>query len=213
MKTILLFGAGKSATVLIEYLLRQAPEYGFLLKVIDADISLAKSKVAGSNFGEAIGLDITDNTLRLSEVERADIVISLLPPQLHLLVARDCLQAKKHLLTASYVTDELKALDPEARSRDLLFLCEMGLDPGIDHMSAMALLDDIRAAGGVVESFVSHCGGLVAPESDNNPWHYKISWNPRNVVTAGQAGALYRLNGKEVSVSYEEIFSDQNQVT
>lgn len=212
MKTILLFGAGKSSTVLIEYLLRHAPEYGFLLRVIDANISLAKSKISGSSFGEAIGLDITDNALRLSEVERADIVISLLPPQLHLLVAIDCLKARKHLLTASYVTEDLKALDPEAKSQDLLFLCEMGLDPGIDHMSAMAILDEIRETGGVVESFISHCGGLVAPESDNNPWHYKISWNPRNVVTAGQAGAIYLQNGKEVAVSYDELFSQENKV-
>lgn len=213
MKTILLFGAGKSSTVLIEYLLRHAPKYGFLLRVIDANISLAKSKISGSSFGEAIGLDINDSALRLSEVNRADVVISLLPPQLHLLVARDCLQARKHLLTASYVTEDLKALDTEAKSRDLLFLCEMGLDPGIDHMSAMAILDEIRASGGVVESFISHCGGLVAPESDNNPWHYKISWNPRNVVTAGQAGALYLEDGKEVAVSYEELFSQEKKVT
>jgi saccharopine dehydrogenase (NADP+, L-glutamate forming) len=212
MKTILLFGAGKSSTVLIEYLIRQAPEHGFFFRVIDANASLAKSKLSDSSFGEALGLDITDDALRLSEVRRADIVISLLPPQLHLLVANDCLQAKKHLLTASYVTNELKALDSEARSHDLLFLCEMGLDPGIDHMSAMALLNEIRAEGGIVDSFVSHCGGLVAPESDNNPWHYKISWNPRNVVTAGQAGALYLLDGKEVNLSYEQLFAQENTV-
>jgi saccharopine dehydrogenase-like NADP-dependent oxidoreductase len=185
---------------LIEYLLRKAPEYGFFLRVIDANASLAASKLSGSARAEALGFDITDQVRRLTEVQRADIVISLLPPQLHLLVAKDCLQAKKHLLTASYVTEDLKALDNEISAQDLLFLCEMGLDPGIDHMSAMDLLDEIRDSGGVVHSFISHCGGLVAPESDNNPWHYKISWNPRNVVTAGQAGAVYLLNGKEVSL-------------
>jgi saccharopine dehydrogenase (NADP+, L-glutamate forming) len=212
MKTIVLFGAGKSSTVLIEFLLRQAPEHGYLLRVIDANASLAKSKLSDSPYGQALGLDITNDELRFNEVQRADIVISLLPPQLHLLVAKDCLEARKHLLTASYVTEDLKALDAEAKSRDLLFLCEMGLDPGIDHMSAMALLNEIRASGGVVESFVSHCGGLVAPASDNNPWHYKISWNPRNVVTAGQAGALYLQNGKEVTLSYEELFAQENKV-
>ena len=212
MKTILLFGAGKSSTVLIEYLLRKAPEYGFFLRVIDANASLAASKLSGSARAEALGFDITDQVRRLTEVQRADIVISLLPPQLHLLVAKDCLQAKKHLLTASYVTEDLKALDNEISAQDLLFLCEMGLDPGIDHMSAMDLLDEIRDSEGVVHSFISHCGGLIAPESDNNPWHYKISWNPRNVVTAGQAGAIYLLNGKEVSLSYENLFAQENKV-
>lgn len=212
MKTILLFGAGKSATVLIEYLLRHASEYGYFLRVVDANASLAASKLSGSTQAAAIGFDITDHHLRLSEVKRADIVISLLPPQLHLLVAKDCLQTKKHLLTASYVSEELRSLEKDIKEQNLLFLCEMGLDPGIDHMSAMALLNEIRHSGGVVHSFLSHCGGLVAPESDNNPWHYKISWNPRNVVTAGQAGAIYLKNEKEVKLSYQELFAQQNNV-
>jgi saccharopine dehydrogenase-like NADP-dependent oxidoreductase len=212
MKTILLFGAGKSSSVLIEYLLKKAPGGGFVLKVADAQIELATSKLAGSPYGIAIGLDSTDEARRGPEIERADLVISLLPPQLHLLVAIDCLRLKKPLLTASYVSEELKLMDKEVRANDLLFLCEMGLDPGIDHMSAMAIVDGIRQQGGQVYSFISHCGGLVAPESDHNPWHYKISWNPRNVVTAGQAGALYRLNGRIESISYENIFSGDHVV-
>jgi len=212
MKTILLFGAGKSSSVLIEYLLRQAPQHGFSLRVIDADASLANAKVGGASHGSAHGFDIMDTALREPEIERANLVISLLPPQLHQVVAVDCLRLKKHLLTASYVNEELQAMKSEIASNNLLFLCEMGLDPGIDHMSAMALLNDIAQRGGVVHSFVSHCGGLVAPESDTNPWHYKISWNPRNVVTAGQAGALYRLQGKEIRLSYEQLFERENTV-
>lgn len=212
MKTILLFGAGKSSSVLIEYLLRQAPQHGFSLRVIDADASLANAKVGGASHGSALGFNIMDTALREPEIERANLVISLLPPQLHQVVAVDCLRLKKHLLTASYVNEELQAMKSEIASNNLLFLCEMGLDPGIDHMSAMALLNDIAERGGVVHSFVSHCGGLVAPESDTNPWHYKISWNPRNVVTAGQAGALYRLQGKEIRLSYEQLFERENTV-
>lgn len=212
MKTILLFGAGKSSSVLIEYLLRQAPQHGFSLRVIDADASLANAKVGGASHGSALGFDIMDTALREPEIERADLVISLLPPQLHQVVAIDCLRLKKHLLTASYVNEELQAMKCEIASNNLLFLCEMGLDPGIDHMSAMALLNDITQRGGMVHSFVSHCGGLVAPESDTNPWHYKISWNPRNVVTAGQAGALYRLQGKDIRLSYEQLFERENTV-
>lgn len=213
MKTILLFGAGKSSSVLITYLLEQAPRHGFLLRVVDADLTLAQAKIGSSSHGVALGFDSTDSQLRTAEIGQADLVISLLPPTLHQLVAMDCLQLGKHLLTASYVSQELKQLDSELRSKDLLFLCEMGLDPGIDHMSAMAIFAAIHDQGGTVHSFVSHCGGLVSPASDNNPWHYKISWNPRNVVTAGQAGAHFLLNGKEVNLSCEELFGQENTVT
>ncbi|NDF97852.1 MAG: saccharopine dehydrogenase [Chitinophagia bacterium] len=213
MKTILLFGAGKSSSVLIEYLLRQAPLNGFRMRLIDADTSLAQSKIGSSSHGTALGFDITDATLRRPEIEQADLVISLLPPQLHQVVATDCLQLKKHLLTASYVNEGMQAMRDDIAASGLLFLCEMGLDPGIDHMSAMAILNDIAGRGGAVHSFVSHCGGLVAPESDTNPWHYKISWNPRNVVTAGQAGALYRQQGKEIHLSYEQLFENENTVS
>jgi saccharopine dehydrogenase-like NADP-dependent oxidoreductase len=212
MKTILLFGAGKSATVLIEYLLKQAPQNGFSLRVIDANAEMAMTKIADSPYGSSASFDSTNETLRLSEIAKADVVISLLPPQLHHLVARDCLSLKKHLLTASYVNEALQQMDSELRANNLLFLCEMGLDPGIDHMSAMAIIDSIHQKGGKIDSFVSHCGGLVAPESDTNPWHYKISWNPRNVVTAGQAGAIFRKNGKQVELSYQEIFAQENHV-
>src|SRR5258706_3997756 len=134
----------------------------------------------------------------------------MLPPALHFLVAKDCLKFSKHLLTASYVDEQIKSLQNEIEKKGLLFLCEMGLDPGIDHMSAMKIIDEIHANDGIITSFKSHCGGLVAPESDNTHWHYKISWNPRNIVLAGKAGAHYIENGREIRLEYKELFSGEH---
>lgn len=212
MKTILLFGAGKSATVLIDYLLAQAPEEDWKVLVVDADLETAKKKTAGSPYATPLSLDIKEAVERSRLIGQADIVISLLPPQLHIEVARDCVRLRKNLLTASYVDAAIRELSQEISDKGLLFLYEMGLDPGIDHMSAMQLIDQIRDKGGNIQSFRSHCGGLVAPESDDNPWHYKISWNPRNIVLAGKAGAHYRENGEEKKIAYEELFSTPHRV-
>ncbi|MEJ0105057.1 MAG: saccharopine dehydrogenase C-terminal domain-containing protein [Bacteroidota bacterium] len=208
MKKILLFGAGKSATVLIDYLLLTAAEENWYVTVADADLPLAQSKAGDARFAEAVSFDINDETARADAIQDADIVISLLPPALHFLVAKDCTRFSKNLLTASYVDDKIKSLQKEIEEKGLLFLCEMGLDPGIDHMSAMKIIDGIHAKGGTITSFKSHCGGLVAPESDTNPWHYKISWNPRNIVLAGKAGAIFKEHGKKVTVAYDRIFED-----
>jgi saccharopine dehydrogenase-like NADP-dependent oxidoreductase len=212
MRTILLFGAGKSATVLVDYLLEHAVTENWKLVVIDADLKLAQSKIAGSNRATAISFDIQDADERSRFIRSADIVISLLPPTLHIEVARDCIRYQKDLLTASYTDDDIKALQPEIEKNKLLFLYEMGLDPGIDHMSAMQLIDAIREQGGRTVSFRSHCGGLVAPESDDNPWHYKISWNAKNIVHAGKTGAHYREEGIEQRVEYEDLFSSERLV-
>ena len=197
MKQVLLFGAGKSATVLIDYLLENAAAGNWNLIVVDANIELAKSKINNSPYGFAYSFDIMDAGKRGDQISKADIVISMLPPTLHFLVAKDCVKYSKHLLTASYVDEQIKSLEKEIEAKDILFLCEMGLDPGIDHMSAMKIIDEIHTRGGTITSFQSHCGGLVAPESDDNPWHYKISWNPRNIILAGKAGAHYREKGEE----------------
>ncbi|OLY92694.1 Saccharopine dehydrogenase NADP binding domain-containing protein [Cnuella takakiae] len=212
MKQILLFGAGKSATVLIEYLLEQCARYGWLLVVVDAQLSLAASKINGHPSGEAVSFDILDVDSRTARIRHADVVISMLPPSLHIQVAQTCLQEGKHLLTASYIDTQLEALRPTIEEKGLLFLCEMGLDPGIDHMSAMKLLNDIKALGGKVTRFYSHCGGLVAPGNDDNPWHYKISWNPRNVVHAGKEGALFLKGGKKIQLPYADLFSERRPV-
>lgn len=211
-KTILLFGAGKSATVLIDYLLENAVMENWKIIVADADLKLAQSKVGGSERATAIAIDIKDAEERSRYIRSADIVISLLPAVLHIEVARDCAKLFKNLLTASYVDDAIRELQPLVEKNKLLFLCEMGLDPGIDHMSAMKLIDGIRNEGGKIISFQSHCGGLVAPESDDNPWHYKISWNPRNIVMAGKSGAHFRENGEEKRIPYEELFSNDRLV-
>ncbi len=212
MKTILVFGAGKSATVLIDYLKTTVAEKKWKLIVADANLELAKAKLGDAMNSEAVEVNVTNADERRILIEAADIVISLLPPFLHIHVLNDCVAIGRKLLNASYVDDAIRNLEAEINSKELLFLCEMGLDPGIDHMSAMQLFDEIRAKGGCITSFQSHCGGLVAPESDDNPWHYKISWNPRNIVMAGQAGAAYKENGQIVTKEYRQIFENCKEV-
>jgi len=212
MKNILLFGAGKSATVLIDYLLNNAAKEQWHVYVADANHELAASKIGNSPHGTPLSFDVADADARAGYVAKSSLVISMLPAALHSLVATECLAQGKHLLTASYVDPAIRAHAEDIAAKDLLFLCEMGLDPGIDHMSAMQLISDIRNQGGTIHSFLSHCGGLVAPESDDNPWHYKISWNPRNIVLAGKAGAVYRENGQEAHTGYHDLFANRRQV-
>ncbi|MBI2730189.1 MAG: saccharopine dehydrogenase NADP-binding domain-containing protein [Sphingobacteriales bacterium] len=206
MKTIALFGAGKSATVLIEYLLSEGIKNDWQVIIADASKELIESKTKKAANSEAIQLDIANDKERQEVINRADIVISMMPAQLHYLVAKDCVLFRKNLLTASYADEGIKDLKQSIEENQLLFLCEMGLDPGIDHMSAVQLFHQIENKGGTVTSFKSHCGGLIAPESDTNPWHYKISWNPRNVVLAGKAGAMFKEAGTITNRSYNEIF-------
>ncbi len=206
MKNILLFGAGKSASVLIEYLIDNAAENNWHVTIVDADKKLIEQKTKKHAASTAIEANITNDILRIELIKNTDLVISMMPPFLHIHIAKDCVQYGKHLLTASYADDQIKALENEVKSKGIIFLCEMGLDPGIDHMSAMQIIDDIKAKGGKITSFESHCGGLVAPENDDNPWHYKISWNPRNVVLAGKAGAEYIQDGKHITEKYEDLF-------
>ncbi|HET9058261.1 MAG TPA: saccharopine dehydrogenase C-terminal domain-containing protein [Chitinophagaceae bacterium] len=206
MKKILLFGAGKSATVLIEYLIKEGETNNWFLIVADASEEIIESKTKKATNTQAVQLDISDETKRKQLIAGADIVISMMPAHLHFIIAKDCVALKKNLLTASYVDEAIRSLEQEIENNNLLFLCEMGLDPGIDHMSAMQIIHKITDNGGVVTSFKSHCGGLIAPESDNNPWHYKISWAPRNVVLAGTAGAVYKNKGNTTRLSYKEVF-------
>jgi len=212
LKTILLFGAGKSATVLIDYLIAEAETNNWKFIIADSNKEQILSKTNNSPFAEAVQIDITNEKLRGDLIQRAHVVISMMPPALHFLIAKDCVEYRKHLLTASYLDDKMKSLKDEISNKKLLFICEMGLDPGIDHMSAMKIIDDIRSKDGEITSFKSHCGGLVAPESDDNPWHYKISWNPRNIVMAGQSGAEYKLNNEVKTIKYHELFDCSNEI-
>ncbi|MBX9732456.1 MAG: saccharopine dehydrogenase NADP-binding domain-containing protein [Chitinophagaceae bacterium] len=212
MKHILLIGAGKSATVLIDYLQDIVIQKNWYCTIADANTIILEKKIGSAKNMRALALDITDEIARKNIISKVDIVISLLPPHLHFLVAKDCLALSKNLLTASYIDESIKALEKDIQEKKLFFLGEMGLDPGIDHMSAMELIHDIKAKGGTIQSFRSHCGGLIAPESDTNAWHYKISWNPRNIVTAGAAGAVYRWNKEVVHVPYQQIFSSAERI-
>ena len=211
-KRILLFGAGKSATVLIDFLKNLSAEKNWKVTVADNDLKAVQKKVGEHTNTFSVAIDVTNAGERQQYIQDADVVISLMPPHLHYLIAVDCLQFKKHLLTASYIDDQIKLLAPEIKKSNILFLCEMGLDPGIDHMSALQLIENIKNKGGKITSFKSHCGGLIAPESDDNPWHYKISWNPRNIVMAGKAGAQYKENEEEIKLLYEQLFSIENNV-
>ena len=157
-------------------------------------------------------MDVADSSQRHDLIRKADIVLSMLPATLHYLVAKDCVTFSRNLLTASYIDADILSLEKEINAKQLLFIGEMGLDPGIDHMSAMKLIHGIRALGGNILSFKSHCGGLISPESDDNPWHYKITWNPANVVAAGRSGAQFMKEGKVVKIEYADIFKDENNL-
>ena len=206
MKRILLFGAGKSSTCLIDYLAKESKKNNWKFLACDADINVTRSKVGNHENTEAVSINVKDESERKKLIVSADIVISMLPPALHFLIAKDCVEFGKHLLTASYVDQNIKSLEKEIAEKKLLFLCEMGLDPGIDHMSAMKMINSIKEEGGVITSFISHCGGLIAPENDNNPWHYKITWNARNIVLAGKDGAEYLKENKTEKISYRAVF-------
>jgi len=212
MTNILIIGAGRSATALINYVLSEAPKHNWFVTVADADIKMAEKKIGGHPNGRHAWLDANKTNDRRDLIARADVVVSLLPVHLHLEVAYDCMKLKKHLITASYLSQEMYRLGDDFRERALIFMGEMGLDPGIDHMSAMKHIDEIKAKGGKLISFRSYTGGLVAPESDDNPWHYKITWNPRNVVRAGQGTAQYLEGGKFKYIPYHRLFKEYHIV-
>jgi saccharopine dehydrogenase (NADP+, L-glutamate forming) len=207
MKTILALGAGRSSSVLISYLLQQGETNGWKILIGDISQAAARERIGKATVGEAIAFDITHEEESKQSIARADVVISLLPAHFHPMVAKHCLALGKHLLTASYVSDEMMAFHETAVSKDLLFLNECGLDPGIDHMSAMQVIDKIKNNGGTLVSFESFTGGLIAPETDpENPWRYKFTWNSRNVVMAGQSTAKYIQQGKYKYIPYQQLF-------
>ncbi|THU38033.1 saccharopine dehydrogenase [Niastella caeni] len=209
MKYILVFGAGKSSTLLIDYLVKEAAANNWYITV--ADITPAPTLFPSGNVIHSVVLQPDNETDRHQLIAAADIVISLLPPTLHLLIATDCLQYKKNLLSPSYIDESIAALHASIKQQGLLFLCEMGFIPGIDHMNAMHQIHRIKANGGTITSFKSHGGGLISPESDDNPWHFKMTWNPHNVVLAGKDGAVFKENGAICQLPYDQLF-DPNRV-
>lgn len=207
MKNVLLFGSGRSTSSLIKYLLDRTESHQFQLYIADQSITSIQEKVENNPNAFAFTLDIHNNDERRKLIQNADIVISMMPAFLHPIIAQDCLEFGKHLVTASYISNDLKEMDAEVKAKGLIFMNECGLDPGIDHMSAMKVLDEIREKGGNPVHFEGFCGGLVAPESDDNEWNYKFSWNPRNVVVAGQGGAAKFLQqGTYKYIPYQRVF-------
>ena len=205
-KRIFLIGAGQSATILIQYLLRVCEEKSWNLVVGDSNLEVAKKKLQNHPEAEAILFDVTDRKSLIKQVSSSDLVISMLPASLHGLVATVCLDQSVHLLTASYLTKESMEMDADAREKDILMLNECGLDPGIDHMSAIKVLDEIREAGGKITGFESFTGGLLASNTDDNPWKYKFTWNPRNVVLAGQGVVKFIQEGRFKYIPYSKLF-------
>ncbi len=204
MKNILLLGAGQSASTLIQYLLKLHETNGWQIAIGDANEELANKKGDGKARGFAF--NVTNQTQLEEEVGKVDLVISMLPARFHMSVAKACLKLSKHLVTASYVNDEMRALDAEAKEKGLVFLNECGLDPGIDHMSAMQVIDRIRSKGNELIGFESFTGGLLAPTDDDNPWKYKFTWNPRNVVLAGQGVVKFIQEGRYKFIPYHRLF-------
>ena len=212
MSTILIAGAGKSSSSLIHYILSHAQQHKWNVVIADGDANAIREKINGSPHARAAAIDITQAREREPLVAQADMVVSLMPPQLHILLAKDCLQHRKNLITSSYISPEMREMGNAVKEAGLMFMCEMGLDPGIDHMTATKLIHGIHRVSGTITGFKSYCGGLVAPESDNNPWHYKFTWNPRNVVTAGFGGASYLQNGRHTDVPYEKMFGHNKKI-
>ncbi len=208
MRKILIIGAGRSSASLIKYLLDKSIEENLQVIVADLTLEMAQSKINGHPNGKAIVLDVFEAKLRAEAIQGADIVISMLPARFHLEVAKDCVNYKKSMVTASYISAEMKALDAEVKKQGLVFMNEIGLDPGIDHMSAMQVIDKIREdKDAELLLFESFTGGLVAPESDTNLWNYKFTWNPRNVVLAGQGGAAkFIQEGTYKYIPYHKLF-------
>jgi saccharopine dehydrogenase (NAD+, L-glutamate forming) len=207
MRNILIIGSGKSTSYLIKYLLDKSESERLYVTVGDLSLNSAKKLIGDHPNANAIPFDVFDKSSRNEAIDNADIVISMLPARYHIEVAKDCIAFGKHLLTASYVSEQMYALNNAAKNKGLIFMNEMGVDPGLDHMSAMQVIDRIRAKGGKMILFESFTGGLVAPESDNNLWNYKFTWNPRNVVVAGQGGAAKFLQeGTYKYIPYNRLF-------
>jgi saccharopine dehydrogenase-like NADP-dependent oxidoreductase len=204
MKHVIVFGAGLVTKPLVQYLL----DHDFQVTVASRTLDKARALVGDHPQGRAIAFDITKDSATLGDlVAGADLSISLLPYIHHVQVAEQCIQHRKHLVTTSYVSDAMRALDGAAQETGVILLNEIGLDPGIDHMSAMRIINHVHDAGGEVKSFRSYCGGLPAPDANDNPLGYKFSWSPRGVVLAGRNDARYQGNGHIVDIPNERLFA------
>ena len=212
MRKILIVGAGKSSPYLIKYLLDNSQKEELKLHIVDLSTNHLL-KYQKNNRCRVSSINLSNEEERDKFISEVDLVISMLPAKFHIILAKTCIKFKKNLLTASYVSDEMKTLDNEIKNNGLLFLNEMGLDPGIDHMSAKKIIDNLIKKGSKINSFKSYTGGLIAPESDNNKWNYKFTWNPRNVILAGQGvPAKYIENKKYKYITYNRLFKTTEKI-
>ncbi len=207
MKTVLILGAGLSSNMLIRYFLEKSADLNLHIRVGDISLKTASSKISNCANCSAFEFDALNDIQRKKEIAKADLVISMLPAKLHPVIAKTCIAIGKNMVTASYASDEIRALDFEARKKGIVIMNECGVDPGIDHMSAMQMINKIKKQGLELLAFESSTGGLVAPGFENNPWQYKFTWNPRNVVLAGKDGARFLHNGKFKYIPYQKLFS------
>jgi len=212
MKQVSILGAGLSASSLIKYMLDHAVEHQWKIRVGDVSLAMAQKKVDGHPNGEAFVFDVKNEQQVTEVVKSSELVISLLPAMFHPIVAKACVEYGTHMVTASYVSKEMKALHDQAVEKGIILLNEIGVDPGIDHMSAMQVLDRLRAEGAEIIEFESSTGGLVAPKYDNTPWNYKFTWNPRNVVLAGQGNSQFLHNGKYKYIPYNKLFERYERI-
>lgn len=207
MRNILLIGAGKSASYLIRYLIENAESENLFITIASLEITENIKQIATHSKTKLEILNISDQEKTNFLISQSDIVISMLPAYLHFDIAKSCIKYNKNLVTASYISKEMSALDVEAKAKKLLFMNEIGLDPGIDHMSSMQMIDNITNQGGVITSYKSYCGGLIAPESDSNAWNYKFTWNSRNVILAGQGDPAQFLKKNQIQYTpYVRLF-------
>lgn len=204
MKKILVLGAGLVTKPLVDYLLKE-PDFHVL--VASRTVSKAEKLIGNHPHGKAIALNVDDAAALGRLISESDLAISLVPYAYHPVIAKYCIENKKQMITTSYVSDTMRELDPKAKAAGILILNEIGLDPGIDHMSAMKIIHDVQNKGGKVTSFYSYCGGLPAPEANTNPFGYKFSWSPRGVVLAGRNNGRYLKDSKEVNVPGPELFN------
>lgn len=212
MKQILILGAGKSSAHLIKYLSSNAANLDVGITIVDIKTDHIPKDVLNPRVC-VCKIDLGNPDPYSSLIERSDIVISMLPASMHINIAKRCITFSKHLITPSYISNEMMELDAEAKTKKLIFLNEMGFDPGIDHMTTMQICRAIEAEGGKLVGYKSYAGGLVAPRSDSNPWNYKFSWNPKNVILAGQGGEIqYLLNKEIVKLDYLELFSKSEKI-
>jgi saccharopine dehydrogenase-like NADP-dependent oxidoreductase len=206
MKQVLVLGAGQSSAFLISHLLELASQQGWFVTVGDLDTELAEARVGEHLHGSALHFDVNDANLRSTQIENADVVVNMLPPAYQDLIAWDCVNHGRHMLSVSYRDQAVRDLGPDALRKGVLLLCELGLDPGIDHMSAMALIRRVHERGGTIRGFRSYGSGIPAPDQEHNPLRYVVTWNPRNVAMSGEAGAQYMEHGRITTTSIPPDF-------